>query len=206
MTTADDTFVIVKKDLVGKLLAHLNTQHERIEFTLEGGKDQTGRGSHEDRGVQKSDAYRQVPSPRVTSQCTEEGISPTNTIHTGISIHNNNGGRGARDRKYKAGTGEKQLPMGMVRRIHRRVKNKERLRMGEGDGSRQASRESEVDTRFYISIPYIHRVSEQVTHVLRPYAKVSTRPEANLIARLVKSKDRLGVKEKAGLVYRYNCH
>ena len=35
MTTADDTFVIVKKDLVGKLLAHLNTQHERIEFTLE---------------------------------------------------------------------------------------------------------------------------------------------------------------------------
>ena len=93
----------------------------------------------------------------------------------------------------------------MVRRIHRRVKNRERLRMGDYAGSRQESRESEVDKRPSISIPYIQGVSEQATRVLRPYAKVSTRPAANLSARLVKPKDRLGIKEKAELVYQCKC-
>ena len=76
--------------------------------------------------------------------------------------------------------------------------------MGEGGGSERVGREQE-DKRVYVSIPYIQGVSEQVTRVLRPYAKVSTRPTANLSARLVKPKDKLGIKEKAGLVYQYKC-
>ena len=62
------------------------------------------------------------------------------------------------------------------------------------------TRKSEVDRRPFISVPYIPGVSEQVTRVLRPYAKVSTRPAANMSVRLVKPKDRLGIKEKTGLV------
>ena len=65
----DDIFVILKKDMMGELLAHLNTQHGRIEFTLEEREwslpflckgAQTGRGNHADRGVMVSDAYRQL--------------------------------------------------------------------------------------------------------------------------------------------------
>ena len=44
-----------------------------------------------------------------------------------------------------------------------------------------------------------------MTRILRPYAKVSTRPAANLKARLVKPKDRLGFKDKSGVVYQYQC-
>ena len=51
---------------------------------------------------------------------------------------------------------ENSYPKRMVRRIHRRVKNKERLRMGNEDGSRPASRELEVGKRVYINKHPLH--------------------------------------------------
>ena len=212
----DDTFVILKKDQVGELLDHLNAQHERIEFTLEEEKEgslpfldvkvhRLGGGTMKTEVFRKAthtDKYLHYES----HHSSQHKASVPQTLFTRASRLTTT----PEDEERETGKIERALvrnhyPKRMVRRIHRRVKNRERLRMGEGGGSERVGREQEEDKRVYVSIPYIQGVSEQVTRVLRPYAKVSTRPAANLSARLVKPKDKLGIKEKAGLVYQYKC-
>ena len=54
-----------------------------------------------------------------------------------------------------------------------------------------------------VVLPYVQGVTERVTRVLRPYAKVTSKPEKNLRNMLVRPKDKREKHQNSGLVYQY---
>ena len=52
---------------------------------------------------------------------------------------------------------------------------------------------------------YVKGVTERVTRILTPYAKVVNKPGKNLRHMLVKPKDRREMTDNTGLVYQYEC-
>ena len=56
-----------------------------------------------------------------------------------------------------------------------------------------------------VVLPYIQGVTEKVTRVLKPHARVATKPSRNLKSMLVKPKDKRETGQSAGLVYQYEC-
>ena len=56
-----------------------------------------------------------------------------------------------------------------------------------------------------VVLPYVRGVTERVTRILAPHAKVATRPGKNLKSMLVRPKDKRDKGANAGLVYQYEC-
>ena len=54
-------------------------------------------------------------------------------------------------------------------------------------------------------LPYVKGVTEKVTRILKPHAKVATKPGKNLRNFLVRPKDKREKDQNLGLVYQYEC-
>ena len=56
-----------------------------------------------------------------------------------------------------------------------------------------------------VILPYVQGVTERVTRILAPHAKVASKPGKNLRGILVKPKDSREKKANTGVVYQYEC-
>ena len=217
----DDTFVIIKKDYVTDLLDHLNSQHDRIRFTYE--VEEGGslpfldvRVSRQEDGHLRTQVYRkQTHTDKyldfTSHHSNQHKASVPRTLFTrSARCSTTEDAKREEDRHVSQALRKNNYPRSFI------TKSRKHIRIGEGEGgSRQGQRvqgqqgvresRGEVRERSFVCIPYVQGVSEQVTRVLKPYAKVGTKPGASLRDRLVKAKDKMGTKSKAGVVYEYRC-
>lgn len=56
-----------------------------------------------------------------------------------------------------------------------------------------------------VVLPYVKGVTERITRILKPHARVSTKPGRNLRNMLVKPKDKREKSQSTGLIYQYEC-
>ena len=56
-----------------------------------------------------------------------------------------------------------------------------------------------------VVLPYVQGVTEKITRILAPHAKVTNKPGQNLRSLLVRPKDKREKNSSAGVVYQYEC-
>ena len=101
--------------------------------------------------------------------------------------------------------------MAEIKRIHRVIRKNSypnnfiratRRKMRSGNGENRGRERQEQPL---VVLPYVKGVTEKITRVLKPHARVSTKPGQNLRSMLVKPKDKRNKIQSTGLVYQYEC-
>ena len=88
-------------------------------------------------------------------------------------------------------------PNRFIRKTRRKIKNRDA--QGNNRGREEAGQKP------LVVLPYVQGVTERVTRILAPHAKVASKPGRNLRSMLVKPKDKRDITANAGLVYQYEC-
>ena len=89
---------------------------------------------------------------------------------------------------------ENNYPKTFIQRTRRKIQR----------GQTRTENVREEVRRPVVVLPYVQGVTERVTRVLAPHAKVTNRPDKNLRSLLVKQKDKRDKISSAGVVYQYN--
>lgn len=217
----DDTFVVVKSELVSELLNHLNSQHDRIRFTYEVEKEGSlpfldvrvlrRQDGHLETQIYRKQTHTDKYLDFASHHSTQQKASVPRTLFTrSARCSTTEEARREEDRHVRQALRKNGYPNNFIQRSRKQLRAKERLNairqtpgdQNRGDGGVNGGDQAKRPT---VCIPYIQGVSEQITRLLKPHAKVSTKPGINLRDRLVRAKDRLGTKSKGGLVYEYRC-
>ena len=88
-------------------------------------------------------------------------------------------------------------PKQFIRQTRRKIQRRELERGNE--------RRPEHEKKPMVVLPYVQGVTEKVTRILKPHARVATKPGTNLKNMLVRPKDKRKKDQNSGLVYQYEC-
>lgn len=209
----DDTFVIIKRNLVAELLDHLNKQHAKIRFTCE--VEESGSLPFLDVRVYRQDGELRTEVFRKRTHTDKyldftshhsgqhKASVPLTLFKRASQCSTTKEAEEKENERIGTALAANGYPKGFVRSMKRKASNRGHGRADVREGSTQGGNEN--DSRRFVCIPYVQGISEQVIRALKPYVKVGTKPGPNFRNRLVKSKDKLDTTSKSGLVYQYQC-
>ena len=197
----DDTFVVLKKEHVGALYRHLNDQFHGVEFTVEEEKQgslafldvevrRTRDGSIETAVFRKethTDKYLDFTSHHSTQH--KESVVRA-LVQRGQLFQSDEAGRISETKHIQRTLQFNNYPKRFIDKTRRKLQQ----------GRRQANEQKTL-----VVLPYVQGVTEKITRILAPHARVTNRPGKNLRSMLVKPKDRRPATSNAGLVYQYEC-
>ena len=206
----DDTFVVIEKGCVDALHEHLNAQAPGVSFTVEGEKDgaiafldvevrrTNGKsvdtavfrkathtdkyldfGSHHSRHHKESVVRSLVRRGKLFPSDETEKVKEAKHIDTALRANN--------------------YPNRFIK------KTRHKILVREIEKQNDLESKQEKQSKPLVVLPYVQGVTEKITRVLRPYARVSTKPGRNLKNMLVSPKDKREKCQNSGLVYQYEC-
>ena len=202
----DDTFVVIKKDHVDALHEHLNSQASGVAFTVEREKGgvlhfldvevrRLQDGSVKTavyRKMTHTDSYLNFDSHHSTQH--KESVIRS-LVKRGEVFSTDNADKVAETKRIDTALKTNNYPKHFVRTTRRKI----------------SARSGEIRTREQrhekplVVLPYVKGVTEKMTRILKPHARVATKPGTNLKNILVKPKDKREKCQNAGLVYQYEC-
>ena len=202
----DDTFVVLKKEHVGALHSHLNRQFTGVSFTVEEEADRSlpfldvevRRGEDGSlktavfRKATHTDKYLDFKSHHSVQH--KESVIRSLVIR-GDSFPSDEAERSAEVRHINRTLRQNNYPRTFIQRTRRKIQR----------GNTRSDYDREEVRRPVVVLPYVQGVTERVTRVLAPHAKVTNRPDKNLRSLLVKPKDKRDKISCAGVVYQYKC-
>ena len=107
-----------------------------------------------------------------------------------------------RETKYIEGALQaNNYPKHFIQKTRRRIQVREVVREAEG----RNTDDQDGQRKPFVVLPYVRSVTEKVTRILKPHAKVATKPGRNLKNVLVRPKDQREKDQNSGLVYQYEC-
>ena len=201
----DDTFVIIGKEHVDALHEHLNIQASGVSFTVE--RETNGMLPFLDVEVRrqqdcsiKTGVYRKEThtdnylnfKSHHSAQHKESVIRAL--VKRGEVFSTDTGDKLAEDRRIDEVLKANSYPSRFIHATRRKMRAKDLVRASEERAQKPLT-----------VLPYVKGVTEKVTRVLKPYARVSTKPGKNLRNLLVNAKDKRDKFHSAGLVYQYEC-
>ena len=202
----DDTFVVVKKEHVEALHLHLNDQFTGVSFTLE--EEKEGSLAFLDVEVKRCQdgSVKTAVFRKVTHTDKYLDFNSHHSVQHKESVIRSLVQRGdlypsdetdkSSERKHIDQTlRANNYPKRFIRRTCRKIKAR-----NNGAGHRQ-----EGERKPMVVLPYIQGVTERMTRILAPHAKVANKPGKNLRNMLVRPKDQREKTSNAGLVYQYEC-
>ena len=199
----DDTFAVIRKDHVDALHEHLNRHTAGVSFTVE--KERDGVLPFLDVEVrrQQDDSIKTAVYRKAThtdSYLNFESHHSTQHKESVIRALVKRGEDFSTDDTDKMAEARRVNQVLKVNNYPRRFIHATRRKMRASDGAR--AREQR-ETKPFAVLPYVKGVTEKVTRVLKPYARVSTKPGKSLRNMLVNAKDKRDKFQCTGLVYQY---
>ena len=201
----DDTFAVIGKDHVDALHEHLNRHTAGVSFTVE--KERDGvlpfldvEVRRQQDGSIKTAVYRKAT--HTDSYLNFESHHSTQHKESVIRALVKRGEDFSTDDTDKMAEARRVNQVLKVNNYPRRFIHATRRKMRASDGAR--AREQR-ETKPFAVLPYVKGVTEKVTRVLKPYARVSTKPGKSLRNMLVNAKDKRDKFQSTGLVYQYEC-
>ena len=202
----DDTFVVIESDRVDSLHDHLNRQNADISFTVERENDgvlpfldvmikRQVDGSIKTSVYRKAihtDSYLNFQSHH-SVQHKESVIR--SLVKRGETFSTDEVDRAAETEHIDKVLKVNSYPSGFIRNTRRKMRTR---------GAESSTRE-EREHKPLVVLPYVKGVTEKITRVLKPHARVSTKPGQSLRGMLVKPKDKRDKIQSTGLVYQYKC-
>ena len=202
----DDTFVVIDKGHVDALHEHLNRQAAGVIFTVE--RENGGVLPFLDVEVKrlqdgsvKTAVYRKAThtdnylnfSSHHSSQHKESVVR--SLVKRGEAFSTDDADKVAEAKHIDKVLKANNYPGRFIHAARRKLKARE---------GRSTAEEQRPD-RPLVVLPYVKGVTEKVTRILKPHARVATKPGRNLKSMLVKPKDKREKGQSAGLVYQYEC-
>ena len=204
----DDTFVIIGKEHVGALHEHLNNQVSGLVFTVEKESDDKlpfldVEIRRQQDGSIKTAVYRKATHTDnyLNFQSHHSAQHKESVIRTLVK-RGEEFSTDSKDKLAEAKHVDQVLRMNNYpNRFIKATRRKMRARDRDGDARAREQREKKP----LVVLPYVKGVTERVTRVLKPHARVATKPAKNLRNILVKAKDKRETVQNTGLVYQYEC-
>ena len=200
----DDVFSIVKRRLVEKLLAHMNTQHPSITFTIE--EEENGKLPFLDAHIQRIDGSLRMSVYR----------KPTHT------------GRYLAFTSHHPESAKRSVVQSLFRRVEyitlgdeEKQKEEQRIieeltanhypatfikKVAKKDRKKLSTRKQTETTMAVASIPYIKGLSEGIQRVLAKLEiRTTMKPVQSKWSFMCRAKDTIPPKESPGVVYAIGC-
>ena len=202
----DDTFVVIRAEHVDAFHEHLNDQFPGVSFTLE--KESAGLLSFLDvevsrcaDGSLKTSVFRKITHTDKyldfnSHHSVQHKESVVRSLVTrGEAFSSDDTGRSSEMKHVGKTLRANNYPNHFINKTRRKIQARStpsRDRQGR-------------DQRPLVVLPYVQGVTEKITRILAPHAKVANRPGKSLKSMLVRPKDKREMTSNAGLVYQYEC-